>query len=67
MSTARQQTERLELVETHNLALSIKRLRSGNGGHDESRWKRALLHAILMEGPWEHELRSKLRAALEIP
>ena len=47
MKTTKQQREtRLnELVETHNLALSLKRLEEATP-FDHGRWERALYHAI---------------------
>ena len=59
-------TDRMELVETHNLALSIARLRGGGGGYDDGRWKRALYHAVCMTvGEWE--MKQKIREALKLP
>lgn len=59
-------TDRVELVETHNLALSIKHLRSGGGGYDEGRWRRALYHAICMEIN-EYDVKRQIREALKLP
>jgi hypothetical protein len=59
-------TDKLELVETHNIALSIQRLRSGNGGYDDGRWKRALCHAIWMVIT-NYDDRKRIREALELP
>ena len=59
-------TDKLELVETHNIALSIRRLRSGNGGYDEGRWKRALCHAVWIEIT-NYNDRKRIREALELP
>lgn len=59
-------TDKLELVETHNIALSIRRLRSGHGGYDDGRWRRALCHAIWMEIS-EHEAKQLIREALKLP
>ena len=66
MSIQRKKTERMELVETHNLALSIHRLRNG-APYDEQAWRRALYHAVLLSGPNEWELRPKLRETLHLP
>jgi hypothetical protein len=56
-------TKRVELVETHNLALSLARLQ--DGPYDTARWRRALYHAAgmsLSRGEAE-----KIRIALELP
>jgi hypothetical protein len=47
MKTTRRKTNTSlrELTETHNLALSIKRLRESN---DSDEWRRALYHALSM-------------------
>lgn len=56
-------TERMELVETHNMALSLKRLHSDA---DEYAWRRAFLHALGMAGcSWD--MQKKIREALELP
>lgn len=53
-----------ELVETHNIALSIRRLRGAP--YDEGRWKRAVWHAITMEVT-SFEDRRAIREALKLP
>jgi hypothetical protein len=53
-----------ELVETHNLSLSINRLRSAP--YDIERWKRALYHALSMSDVGRGQL-EKIRIALELP
>lgn len=58
-------TDRVELVETHNLALSLKRLQQCP--HDEGRWRRALYHAIGMSHSGTRELIEKVRQALGLP
>ena len=67
MKTTKQQREtRLaELVETHNLALSLQRLRGSP--YDEGRWKRALYHALSMAYAGSYTARQKIREALELP
>jgi hypothetical protein len=57
------QTTLNELVETHNLALALRRLRGSP--YDTGRWKRALYHALCMEGCNGHA--AKIREALELP
>ena len=59
-------TDKMELVETHNLAKSIARLRSGAGGYDEGRWRRVLYHAVLIEIS-DYDMRKKIREALNLP
>ena len=63
---SRHRTQKVELVETHNLAVSIQRLRSGDGGYDDGRWRRALYHAICMQVN-EWDIRQKIREALKLP
>jgi len=58
------QTKLNELVETHNLYLSIHRLRSSP--YDSEKWKRALYHALAMENVGNRWL-EKIRVALELP
>lgn len=67
MKTTKQQREtRLnELVETHNIALSLGRLTSGP--HDTERWKRALYHALTMDGSASTGALEKIRVALGLP
>ena len=66
MSTKQErQTRRIELVETHNLALSIHRLKNIRP-YDTDAWKRALHHALSMEYVGRGTI-EKLRIALELP
>ncbi len=55
-----------ELVETHNLALSLKRLEEASP-HDTERWKRALYHAVCMQRVGDFQFRTRLRDALGLP
>jgi hypothetical protein len=68
MKTTKQQREtRLnELVETHNIALSLGRLEN-SAPHDVERWKRALYHALTMQRCGNIEERRKIREALNLP
>lgn len=59
------ETRKIELVETHNLARSLARL-TDNGPYDTERWKRALYHALLMNGT-SKSTTEKIRIALELP
>ena len=67
MKTIKQerQTRLNELVETHNLALSLQRLR--DAPYDNGRWKRALYHALGLSGCADFEERGKIREALKLP
>lgn len=58
------ETRKVELVETHNIALSIDRLREGP--YDSEKWKRALYHALAMSQVGRDTL-EKVRIALELP
>lgn len=58
-------TDKIELVETQNIALSINRMRSGI--YDTERWKRALYHAALMTGCATREELTAIREALKLP
>lgn len=53
-----------EVVETYNLAISLKRLRDAPN-YDEDRWKRALYHAVGMSV--HRGAAEKIRTALELP
>jgi hypothetical protein len=59
-------TDRVELVETHNICLSLKRLREIPGYASVDPWRRAFFHAASMAG-LEHSALEKIRVALEIP
>ena len=67
MSNRLGKTNRAELVETHNLALAFRRLTQGGGGYDDGRWKRALYHALSMDGCANRNTLEKIRLALELP
>ena len=58
-------TRKVELVETHNLALSLDRLTKST--MPSNAWKRALYHAVTMTYTGSHEFQEKLRIALELP
>lgn len=58
-------TRKTELVETHNIALSLDRL--SQGPYDCDRWKRALYHALAMSGVSGTTALEKIRIALELP
>lgn len=59
------ETRKIELVETHNIALSIMRM--SPHGWDNNSWKRALYHAASMSGVPHRTTLEKLRIALELP
>ena len=60
------QTEMIELVETHNIALSIRRIKNQSGGYDGDRWKRAVYHALSLCYVGRAQI-EKIRVALELP
>lgn len=66
--TSRQdrKTRKVELVETHNIALSLRRI-SDAPGYDVKRWKRALVHAIGMAYVASNDEQRKIREAVELP
>ena len=67
MKTTKQQREtRLtELVETHNIALALKRL--NDAPYEPARKRRALYHALLMSDGFNREETTKIREALSLP
>lgn len=69
MSTPKQrrETRQIEMVETHNLALSLIRIGNAPGYNADERRKRALYHAVCMTNSFNGEERKNLRIALNIP
>lgn len=67
MRTTKQQrqTNLAEMVETHNIALSIKRLSAAP--YDANRWRRALYHALSIGDQVNSAALTKIREALELP
>ena len=64
----RRSTEKIELVETHNIALSIRRIRDAPApGYNNENWKRALYHALLMTSGAGKLTIQRIREALELP
>ena len=59
-------TRLIELVETNNIARSIKRIMKSPTYGDRKRWKRAIHHAMALAGCFDSEL-EKVRQALELP
>lgn len=59
-------TERVELVETHNIALALQRLNQPGMPYNHHRWKRALQHAVALAELGDDYAR-KIREALELP
>jgi hypothetical protein len=60
-------TDKTELVETHNLAISLQRLADGShNGYDTERWRRALYHALGISRPSQCNL-EEIRKALRLP
>ena len=58
------ETRKIELVETHNLVLSLERLQTITS---TDAWKRALYHALLMSWGPSGEERKQIREALKLP
>lgn len=58
-------TRKIELVETHNIALSLDRL--SQGPYDRDKWRRALYHAVCMCECAGDTVRKSIREALELP
>ena len=67
MSKRSNATDKIELVETHNLAITLQRLRDGSkNGYDTNRWKRALYHALTMTYT-DSNVTKAIREALQLP
>lgn len=61
------ETRMIELAETHNIYLSISRIKNAAGNDFEGRrWKRALYHALGLAFASNSEL-EKVRIALGLP
>lgn len=57
-------TAKIELVETHNILLSLNRLHEANN----TCWKRAFYHALCMsDACFNWDERKKIREALTLP
>ncbi len=65
MSGRHIETRKIELVETHNLALSLDRLCETYGTGE--RWRRALYHALSMSNVGRRDTLEKIRIALGLP
>jgi hypothetical protein len=61
------ETRKIELVETHNIALALNRLEKYSQSWDSRQWKRALYHALCMSSAPNDDHRRKIREALELP
>lgn len=66
MSNRQTRTSRVELVETHNLCLSLNRLWHVKP-YNSLRWKRALYHALAMSSGASSEETKNIRLALNLP
>lgn len=62
----KRETRLIELVETHNIVMSLNRIANAPG-YDPRRWRRALYHAIGMAESPTDNTREKIRIALELP
>ena len=61
------QTRHIEMVETHNIALSLMRLKNATSYASEGSWKRALYHALSMAYCGSFEEQRLIREALKLP
>lgn len=61
------ETRQIELVETHNIALSLERMQKAAGYETDGRRKRALYHAVCMTNSFTTQERVNLRIALNLP
>lgn len=60
-------TRLTELVETHAMALSLKRIQEEASGYNGARWKRSLYHALAIAGVTDSGTLEKIRIAMELP
>ena len=65
MSKRLARTDQIEMVETHNLAISLKRCT--DGPYDTDKWKRAFYHALAMSGVSNRGEIERIRIALQLP
>lgn len=61
------ETRQIEMVETHNIALSLWRIRNNCAGYDNERVKRSLYHALGMTGGLTNAEMAGIRAAMNLP
>lgn len=64
---AQRNTKQIELVETHNLAVSLNRIRLQSRGGDVRRWKRALYHAVAITDALSFDELAAFRNVLKLP
>ncbi len=57
----------IEMVETHNIALSLNRIANGPGYQRDAAKKRAIYHAVCMTCSFGSEEQKNLRIALNLP
>ena len=65
-SKQERQTRNTELVETGNIAISLKRIQKVDAYGNGRKWKRSLIHAVQMTGECDFTV-EKLRVALGLP
>ncbi len=65
MSKRLARTDQREMVETHNLSISLKRLHEGP--YDSEKWKRAFYHALSMSYISSRAELERVRIALQLP
>lgn len=64
MTKPLRETRKIELVETHNIALNLDRMGQSYG---DLHWRRALYHALGMSVVSSRSMLEKVRIALELP
>jgi hypothetical protein len=60
-------TDKIELVETHNLALSLRRLKNIPDSWNQEAVRRALYHAVCMTGCFDLSEQTQIREAIKLP
>ena len=63
----RQKTEYIELVETHNIVMALKRVKDQQGSYDSNRWKRAIYHALSISRVCGFNELKQIRETLGLP
>lgn len=60
-------TEKIEIVEAHNLSLSLRRLRNAPGYSVYGKWQSALYHALVQTSGLSEPKLTTIRQALGLP
>ena len=61
------QTRHIEMVETHNIALSLMRIKNAPGYPTDLKWKRSLYHALLLAYCGSNTEQKAMREAIGLP